>query len=302
MIDFLQGMIPEEILKKLDLSTLTLDNNSYIDEELKEHFSDIVYTCFSKNKKLTIALLFEHKSYPVPYPHIQILRYLLKIWETNIKQGEPFKVVLPVIVYHGKEAWRSRRLREYFEGIDETFYQFLPEFEYLLTDLGVYSNEEIKDRVFRRVSLRIAMLIMRNIFNERDLEKNLKDFIEIGRQYFEEEEGLRFLESVIRYLYNAPEIAVERVIETIKEISEEGGKLSMTIATKLIEKGKMQGKIEGKIEGEKSLLIRLIERKWGRLQPNLKERLNKINSPEELEALGEKVIISKCVEDLFPDK
>ena len=118
----------------------------------------------------------------------------MKIWETNIKQGEPFKVVLPVIVYHGKEAWRSRRLREYFEGIDETFYQFLPEFEYLLTDLGVYSNEEIKDRVFRRVSLRIAMLIMRNIFNERDLEKNLKDFIEIGRQYFEEEEGLRFLE------------------------------------------------------------------------------------------------------------
>ena len=30
MIDFLQGMIPEEILKKLDLSTLTLDNNSYM--------------------------------------------------------------------------------------------------------------------------------------------------------------------------------------------------------------------------------------------------------------------------------
>ena len=25
-------------------------------------------------------------------------------------------------------------------------------------------------------------------------KKNLKDFIEIGRQYFEEEEGLRFLE------------------------------------------------------------------------------------------------------------
>jgi len=46
----------EEILNKLDLSTLTLSNNSYIDEELKEHFSDIVYTCLSKNKELTIAL------------------------------------------------------------------------------------------------------------------------------------------------------------------------------------------------------------------------------------------------------
>ncbi len=63
-----------------------------------------------------------------------------------------------------------------------------------------------------------------------------------------------------------------------------------------------KGKIEGKIEGEKALLIRLIERKWGGLKPGIKERLNRINSPEELEALGEKVITSNCVEDLFQDE
>ncbi len=38
VIDFLEGIFSEEIVKKLDLSTLSLDNNSYIDEELKEHF------------------------------------------------------------------------------------------------------------------------------------------------------------------------------------------------------------------------------------------------------------------------
>ena len=59
---------------------------------------------------------------------------------------------------------------------------------------------------------------------------------------------------------------------------------------------------KGKIEGEKTLLIRLIERKWGGLKPDIKERLNRINSPEELEALGEKVITSNCVEDLFQDE
>jgi len=311
VIDFLQGTFPEEIIKKLDLSTLTYDNTSYISEELKEYFSDIVYNCVYRETVIKISILFEHKSYPVPYPHIQVLQYLLKIWETNIKQGESFKVVIPVIVYHGKEAWRSRRLCEYFEGVDEALCRFIPEFEYLYSDLGWYSNEEIKDKVFRSISLRIALLIMRNIFNERELEKKLKDFIEIGRQYFEEEEGLRFLESVIRYLYNAPEIEVEQVIETIKEVSEEGGRLSMTIATKLIEKGRLEGekkgKIEGerkgekkgKIEGEKSLLIRLIERKWGQLQPNIKERLDKINTLEELEILGEKVITSESIEELF---
>ena len=66
--------------------------------------------------------------------------------------------------------------------------------------------------------------------------------------------------------------------------------------------GRSEGKIEGKIEGEKALLIRQIERKWSGLKPDVMERLNKINSLEELEALGEKVIISNCVEDLFPDE
>ncbi|WP_169703963.1 Rpn family recombination-promoting nuclease/putative transposase [Candidatus Kuenenia stuttgartensis] len=66
-IDFLSGRFPPEILKKLDLSTLTQDNSSYIDEELKEHFSDIVYTCFCKDKEIRITLLFEHKSYAVAW-------------------------------------------------------------------------------------------------------------------------------------------------------------------------------------------------------------------------------------------
>ncbi len=34
-VDFIQGVLPEELKKDLDLSTLTLDNNSYVDEELK---------------------------------------------------------------------------------------------------------------------------------------------------------------------------------------------------------------------------------------------------------------------------
>lgn len=298
VVDFLQGTFPEELIKKLDLSTLTADNTSYIDKELKEYFSDTVYNCFYRDKEIKISILFEHKSYPVLYPHIQILRYLLKIWETNIKQGEAFKVVIPVIVYHGKETWKSRRFHEYFEGVDETLCRFIPEFEYLFTDLGGYSNEEIKERVFRRVSLRIALLIMRNIFNERDLEKNLKDFIEIGRRYFEEEEGLRFLESVIRYLYNAPEISVEQVIDTIKEITEEGGKLSMTIAAKLIEKGRIEGEKKGKIEGLKEAIGIGLELKYGIKGLKVLEKISHITSVEKLETIKEAVRISKNIQEI----
>ncbi len=45
-----------------------------------------------------------------------------------------------------------------------------------------------------------------------------------------------------------------------------------------------------------------MERKWSELKPDLKVRLNKINSSDELEALGEKIIISECIEDIFSNE
>ncbi|GAX61240.1 transposase [Candidatus Scalindua japonica] len=80
----------------------------------------------------------------------------------------------------------------------------------------------------------------------------------------------------------------------------------MTTALKLIEKGKMEGKIkgkmEGKIEGEKTLLIRLIESKWGALPSDINKRLSEIKTSEGLEALGEKVIGCEKIEDLFKNE
>ena len=199
-----------------------------------------------------------------------------------------------MILYHGKELWKTRQFSDYFEGTDEIFCRFVPEFEYLLTDLSKFSNEEIKQKVFKRVSLEIALLVMRNILNEKELEKDLKDFLEIGRHYFEEEEGLKFLESVIRYLYSSTEIEVGKVVNTIKDISEKGGEMGMTTAAKLIEKGK----IEGKIEGLKEAIEIGLELKYGVEGLKLLERINNISLVEKLEAIKEAVKISKNMEEI----
>ena len=41
--DFLAGVLPAPLKQKLDLDSLRLENASYIDERLAEHFSDLVY-------------------------------------------------------------------------------------------------------------------------------------------------------------------------------------------------------------------------------------------------------------------
>jgi predicted transposase/invertase (TIGR01784 family) len=98
-VDFIKGVFPEELKEKLDLSTLALDNNSYVDEELKETFSDIVYNCLYQGQKyIKITLLFEHKSYVPDYPHLQLLKYMLNIWMTQEKQKEELTHIVPVIL------------------------------------------------------------------------------------------------------------------------------------------------------------------------------------------------------------
>ena len=98
-VDFASHVLPAEINAKLDYSTICLENTSYVDKELSEHFSDTVYSCSYEQSKIKIALLFEHKSWPdnnLPY---QLNRYMIKMLEYNIKQKEAFVPVIPIVLY-----------------------------------------------------------------------------------------------------------------------------------------------------------------------------------------------------------
>ncbi|MEW5815072.1 MAG: Rpn family recombination-promoting nuclease/putative transposase, partial [Spirochaetota bacterium] len=153
--DFIKGTCPPEVLKNLVLSTLTLEKSSYIDEELKEQFSDLVYSCqYGKKRNVSIVLLFEHKSYVPQYPHVQLLKYLLNLWKEDMNARKPLTVVIPLVLYHGRRRWRKRDFSTYFDTCDQEVRRFLPEFDYLLTDLSKFTDREIKEALFHRLSLR----------------------------------------------------------------------------------------------------------------------------------------------------
>ena len=243
--DFIKGSFPKELVDNLDLSSLDLDNNSYIDEELKDYYSDLVYNCSYKDMKIKISILFEHKSFVPDYPFLQLLKYIIKIWDFNIKQKEKLIPVIPLIFYHGKEKWEYKKINQYFTGIDNILEKYIPAFDYLLMDLSKYDNEDIKEKIFKNEFLKISLLIFKNIYDEEKLKKNLENFLILGKLYYEEEKGLKFLESVIRYLYvNLENTKVEDIVHIIEKISEIGGNETMTIAMKLREEGRIEAKVD----------------------------------------------------------
>ena len=131
-LELVQSTFPPTLTQLLDFSTFALENTSYINDSLKEHYSDVVYQCKLNEHKVKVCLLFEHKSYVVKHPHIQLLRYMLSAWEQQLKQKQPLQLVIPMIFYHHTAQWKVRPMYDYFGKIPSALHPFIPHLEYLL--------------------------------------------------------------------------------------------------------------------------------------------------------------------------
>ena len=61
--DFIANYLPKQVLQVLDVNTLMPQKDSFINPELEENFSDLLFKIDILNKEGYLYLLFEHKSY-----------------------------------------------------------------------------------------------------------------------------------------------------------------------------------------------------------------------------------------------
>jgi len=110
--EFISKIFPVEITNKLKLETLELDTTEYLDNNLRSTFSDLVYNCnYDNDLEIKITLLFEHKSFPASYVHLQLLGYMLKIWKKQLKQKVKMTPIIPIIFYHGQKNGQRESLK-----------------------------------------------------------------------------------------------------------------------------------------------------------------------------------------------
>jgi len=213
-----------------------------------------VYECTYKGSSLMITLLFEHKSYVPAFPYGQILRYILNIWDRNTKQNKPIPIVLPIILYHGRQWWKTRKLHEYLSGEVDLFARFIPGFEYLLVDLSTIPDKQIMTLFVNNPAVKLWLLIQKYIYTSKTLIENLASFFGSDIVYFTTEEGLHFMESLGRHIFYAAAIDPDMILQSLPMLPERAKEVVMTTAEKLIKQGKQEGKREGKIENARRMI------------------------------------------------
>jgi predicted transposase/invertase (TIGR01784 family) len=85
--DFLRHYLPEKVAALLDPASAQLRKDSFVDEALQEHLSDLLYEVrLREGQEAYLYVLFEHKSYPEPMVAFQLLRYMVRIWEQEMDE------------------------------------------------------------------------------------------------------------------------------------------------------------------------------------------------------------------------
>ncbi|MBI4332088.1 MAG: Rpn family recombination-promoting nuclease/putative transposase [Chloroflexi bacterium] len=247
--EFLLTYLPQEVARLLDADSLELAKDSFVDKELRKHFSDLLYRVNLRDGRgAYVYLLFEHKSYSEPLIALDLLRYLVRIWEQWLKQGGtgPLPPIIPWVVYHGERQWQPALDFGSLVGVGEPLSSFVPDFRYLLCDLTGYSDEKIRGGVI----LRVALLLLKYIFRE-DLEQRLPEILGLLRELSTRRSGLEYLETILRYLAHAAEGLSEEGLKKAVEaaLQETGGGIMPTLAEKWIEQGLQQGLRRGLLEG-----------------------------------------------------
>ncbi|MEZ4727644.1 MAG: Rpn family recombination-promoting nuclease/putative transposase [Caldilineaceae bacterium] len=85
--EFLSKQLPAPIAATLDFATLALRPASFLDEELQQYFSDLLFRVnLQTGQTAYVYILLEHKSYIEWFTGLQLLRYKVEIWEQVRKE------------------------------------------------------------------------------------------------------------------------------------------------------------------------------------------------------------------------
>lgn len=279
---FLRNYMDMPILKNVRAQDIEDVSERYVPMFTEERESDTVKRIrISEKDTLFFISLIEHKTKTDYNIAMQLLRYMVYIWEDYEKEQEKmhkgitktkdfqYPPIIPIVYYEGKAKWSAAFDFKDRVFSNQVFEAFTPSFSYKLVQLNEYS---VKDLVEKNDEISLVMLINRiqDIEEFRDLDLP-KDYLKNLSEHSTDELLTiisKITATMLRHL-NIPEDEVEGFTEQVKErkmgeLFENFKDFDLPAARKKAQEkgwreglaaGKIQGREEGKEEGKKEGLI-----------------------------------------------
>jgi predicted transposase/invertase (TIGR01784 family) len=149
----LRAAIPPGIAEALDWLTLAPCPGNFIDQELRERYTDALFSLtWRGSSDAPVYVLFEHQSTPDSQMAFRLLCYAVRIWERwqrDHPHADTLPMVVPVVLCHGAAPWPAPMtldaLLDLPGAVRSAAADQLPWFTYLLDDLSQISDHELRN-------------------------------------------------------------------------------------------------------------------------------------------------------------
>ena len=104
--DFFSIHLPENIRARCDFSTLSIQSPAFVEEDLRQHFADILYSVKINDRPGYIFCLVEHETQPSPLTAWRMHRYAVAAIQRHLEQegGAKLPLVVPLLFYRGTQT------------------------------------------------------------------------------------------------------------------------------------------------------------------------------------------------------
>ncbi|MGG6108559.1 Rpn family recombination-promoting nuclease/putative transposase (plasmid) [Pantoea allii] len=258
--DFMELHLPAELRAVCDLSTLKLESGSFVEDDLRQYFSDVLYSLKTTHgDDGYVHVLIEHQSSSDKHMAFRLLRYAVAAMQRHLEAGhKTLPLVIPVLFYTGKRSpypYSTRWLDEFSVPVlaSRLYGEAFP-----LVDVTIIPDEEIAEH--RSMA---ALTLLQKHIHQRDLAELVDKLVPVLLAgYLSSSQVI----SLIHYIVQAGETAdAEALVRELAHRVPQHGDALMTIAQQLeqkgiekgMEKGIQLGREEGRCEGEREATLKI---------------------------------------------
>jgi predicted transposase/invertase (TIGR01784 family) len=311
-IELFRSVLPPAVVPHIDFDTLQVEPASFIDDELRARFSDLLFGVHLAGQPAYLYLLFEHQSKPERFMCRRLLRYVLDTWDHHFKnhyEARYLPVVIPIVLHHGEKGWTEPvSLRDLYDAPAEmldALRPFLPELTFLLDDLAPRDDAVLRARALSAVVL-MTLWAFKHVRHDRDVLPELLQILDLIVAMVDAPSGLAALNVLVRYIIEVAGTPVRDIKVILDQLRRpEVSEIVMTAAEQLREEGRKEGRKEGHKEGHKEgqreNLLMLLNQRFGPLPESVLGHIRRAELAQ-LQRWFERGITARSLDAVFTDE
>lgn len=239
--EFFETNLPQEILDITDLSSLKMEKDSFIDQELTSSFSDVLFSSKLNGEDGYFYLLVEHQSKPDHFMAFRLFKYMINICDRYLEQNPKKKyipLVYPLIFYTGSKNYNAPRNLWKLYTNSELAKKFWAG-DYPLINLHGVPDHKLKEHIWSG----LMSFFLKHI-NEPNLINRWEEIKDKLPQIAQSKSGYDYIKTVLLYTLTKIDandrIKLEKMLKTTLN-QQNGEELMASLARQWYHEGEEKG-------------------------------------------------------------